>query len=293
MSPCVKFPVQKNNEEKMSEHWRTNYQTEANQKLQAEAAAAAERARREHEVEERKRETARREREDARIAKEKAEAERKAAAEAAKKARIARELVAKAEAKAREECEKAARVAEEAQREREEIARIKEELQREREEQARKSEEEQRKQEEEARIAEEKASIAAEEAVKEAKNSQREVANSVSLSLKKLGFVVKDIAAEGESLKILALKPSGAKAEFAVKLGGEMQYKLHNYAADKSANYEGQKCKKDIAEVEQLLEECYNVKLSDKALLWEENPDRKRKGSKELPTGGAAQTMSR
>ena len=277
----------------MSENWRADYLTEQERQRREEARIAAEQARREREAEERAREKARREREEARIAKEKAEAERKAAAEAAEKARIARELAEKAEAKAREECEKAARVAEEAQRELEEIARMKEELQQEREELAKKAEEERRAQEEAARIAEEKARIAADEAAKEAEKSQREVANSVTLSLKNLGFVVKEPEAEGESLKILALKPSGAKAEFDVKLGGEMQYKLHNYAADKSADYEGQKCKKDIAEVERLLEECYSVKLSGKKLLWEANPDRKRKGSKELPTGGAEQTTSR
>lgn len=277
----------------MSEHWKIDYQTEEFRKRLTEAAEAAAKVQTEREAENLAREKARQEREEARIAKEKAEAERKAAEEAAKKARIARELAAKAEAKARAECEKAARVAEEAQRDREEIAKMKEELQREREEQAKKAEEERIAQEEAARIAEEKARFAADEVAKEAEKSQREVAHSVTLSLRNLGFVVKEPEIEGESLKILALKPSGAKAEFDVKLGGEMQYKLHNYATDKLADYEGQKCKKDIAEVERLLEECYSVKLSGKKLQWEANPDRKRKGSKELPTGEAEQTMNR
>jgi hypothetical protein len=112
---------------------------------------------------------------------------------------------------------------------------------------------------------------------------RREVVKSIYQSLKKTGFIVDAPQLEGELVVIRSKKPAGAEARFDVKLNGSLTFKFDHY--------EGQKCRKDIDEVTQLLDECYGVKLSDKKVLWE-NPDRIKKGSKEYPTGGDTRTMN-
>jgi hypothetical protein len=117
---------------------------------------------------------------------------------------------------------------------------------------------------------------------------RREVVKSIRKSLKQTGFIVDSpVLEDGENngtVVIRARKPSGNEAKFDVKFDGGLTFKFDNY--------EGQKCRKDINEVTNLLEECYGVTLSDKKVLWE-NPDRIKKGSKELPTGGETRTMNR
>ncbi|MDR0391786.1 MAG: hypothetical protein LBH59_07760 [Planctomycetaceae bacterium] len=112
---------------------------------------------------------------------------------------------------------------------------------------------------------------------------RREVVKSIYQSLKNTGFIVDAPQLEGDVVVIHSQKPAGAEARFDVKLNGNLTFKFDHY--------EGKKCRKDIDEVTQLLDECYGVKLSDKKVLWE-NPDRIQKNSKEYPTGGETKTMN-
>jgi len=113
---------------------------------------------------------------------------------------------------------------------------------------------------------------------------RREVVKSIYKSLKQTGFIVDEPTLEGEAVIIRSKKPAGNQAAFTIQLDGNLTFKFDNY--------EGQKCKKDIDEVTQLLNDIYGVKLSDKKVFWE-NPDRLQKGSKEFPSGGATKTMNK
>jgi hypothetical protein len=111
---------------------------------------------------------------------------------------------------------------------------------------------------------------------------RREIVKSIYKTLKQVGFIVTPPVVSDEDVLIKAQKTAGQQAEFAIKLDGHFTFKFDNY--------EGQKCKADIVEVTKQLEEIYGVKLSDKKVLWE-NPDRIKKGSKELPQDGKERTV--
>ncbi|MDR2117554.1 MAG: hypothetical protein LBP87_14350 [Planctomycetaceae bacterium] len=110
---------------------------------------------------------------------------------------------------------------------------------------------------------------------------RRAVVKSIYKTLKQVGFVVSTPIVTDEDVLIKAQKPAGQQAEFAIKHDGQFKFKFDNY--------EGQRCKKDIDEVTKQLEEIYGVTLSDKKVLWK-NPERIKKGSKELPQGREERT---
>jgi hypothetical protein len=98
--------------------------------------------------------------------------------------------------------------------------------------------------------------------------SRRHVVASVMTLLAEAGFVVGDpvlFREDGDEVRIIARRPSGAEASFAVHLDGGFDYKFDNY--------EGQECSGDIANVLPRLQEIYGVELSDERVIWE-NPDR-------------------
>jgi hypothetical protein len=107
--------------------------------------------------------------------------------------------------------------------------------------------------------------------------SRKIVVRSIMESLQKTGFVVsnpKRERNEKDEVVILARKPAGAEASFRVTADGGLTYKFDHY--------EGQKCKTDIKEVEELLDDVYGIELSDKRILWE-NPDKIKKGTLDNP----------
>lgn len=86
------------------------------------------------------------------------------------------------------------------------------------------------------------------------------------------GFVVRkeDIRhiRETDTVKIMAMKPRGQKAEFSIDLHGRFIYHFQGY--------EGRACEKDIGPMEEDLERIYGIKLTDKKTLWS-NPDKEGK----------------
>jgi hypothetical protein len=103
------------------------------------------------------------------------------------------------------------------------------------------------------------------------------VVRSIMESLQKTGFVVsnpKREKGEKDEVVILARKPAGAEASFRITADGGLTYKFDHY--------EGSKCKTDIKEVEELLDDVYGIELSDKRILWE-NPDRIKMGMLDNP----------
>ena len=67
-----------------------------------------------------------------------------------------------------------------------------------------------------------------------------------------------------QSLLVLARRPSGEECQFVVRADGGMRYEFGNYA--------GNACRKDCAQVEEMLREAYGVILSNERVIWE-NPD--------------------
>ncbi|MCC8174633.1 MAG: hypothetical protein LIO65_09855 [Odoribacter sp.] len=89
-------------------------------------------------------------------------------------------------------------------------------------------------------------------------------------AIKSRGFVV-----DSESIKInrtknqviiVAMKPSGAKAEFKVFLDGKFEYRFDGY--------EGQACQRDIQPFMKDLEDVYGIKVTNQTELWNGNPDK-------------------
>ncbi|HPY75942.1 MAG: hypothetical protein KBC30_03470 [Planctomycetes bacterium] len=84
------------------------------------------------------------------------------------------------------------------------------------------------------------------------------------------GFIVDaksiKIDRENNQVNIIALKPSGAKAEFKVFLDGKFEYRFDGY--------EGQACQKDIQPFMKDLEEVYGIKVLKQTELWSGNPDK-------------------
>jgi hypothetical protein len=103
------------------------------------------------------------------------------------------------------------------------------------------------------------------------------VVRSIMESLQKTGFVVsnpKREKSEKDEVVILARKPAGQEAAFRIAADGKCSYKFDKY--------EGLKCKDDIEKVEEMLDDIYGIKLSDKRTLWQ-NPDHIKKGTIDNP----------
>ncbi|MDR1923862.1 MAG: hypothetical protein LBQ66_05770 [Planctomycetaceae bacterium] len=116
---------------------------------------------------------------------------------------------------------------------------------------------------------------------------RREVVKAVYESLNKTGFIVTNPKREQngkDEVVIRATKPAGSQAQFKVTLDGHLEYKFDNY--------EGSKCKTDIKNVTDLLQDVYGIELSHKRVLWE-NPDKIAKSSKNLPTDGNVWTTEK
>lgn len=89
-------------------------------------------------------------------------------------------------------------------------------------------------------------------------------------AIKNRGFVVDSksikIDRANNQVIIVAMKPSGAKAEFKVYLDGKFEYRFDGY--------EGQACQKDIQPFMKDLEEIYGIKVMKQTELWGGNPDK-------------------
>lgn len=99
---------------------------------------------------------------------------------------------------------------------------------------------------------------------------RKESVKIIVKAIKKRGFVVDaksiKIDRENNQVLIIAMKPSGAKAEFKVFLDGKFEYRFDGY--------EGQACQKDIQPFMQDLEEVYGIDVVNQTELWAGNPDR-------------------
>lgn len=88
-------------------------------------------------------------------------------------------------------------------------------------------------------------------------------------AIKKRGFYVDNqsikIDRANNQVNIIAMKPSGAKAEFKVYLDGRFEYRFDGY--------EGQACQKDIEPFMRDLEEVYGIKVVNQTEIWS-NPDK-------------------
>ena len=99
---------------------------------------------------------------------------------------------------------------------------------------------------------------------------RKESVKVIVKAIKSRGFVVdaKSIKIDriNNQVIIVAMKPSGAKAEFKVFLDGKFEYRFDGY--------EGQACQKDIQPFMQDLEEVYGIKVMNQTELWGGNPDK-------------------
>lgn len=99
---------------------------------------------------------------------------------------------------------------------------------------------------------------------------RKESVKIIVKAIKNRGFVVdaKSIKIDraNNQVVIVAMKPSGAKAEFKVFLDGKFEYRFDGY--------EGQACQKDIQPFMQDLEEVYGIKVMNQTELWGGNPDK-------------------
>lgn len=99
---------------------------------------------------------------------------------------------------------------------------------------------------------------------------RKESVKIIVKAIKSRGFVVDSKAIKidrvNNQVNIVAMKPSGAKAEFKVFLDGKFEYRFDGY--------EGQACQKDIQPFMKDLEEVYGMKVTNQIELWAGNPDR-------------------
>lgn len=99
---------------------------------------------------------------------------------------------------------------------------------------------------------------------------RKESVKIIVKAIKKRGFVVDSKSIKIDRINnqviIVAMKPSGAKAEFKVFLDGKFEYRFDGY--------EGQACQKDIQPFMQDLEEVYGIRITNQTELWAGNPDR-------------------
>ena len=95
---------------------------------------------------------------------------------------------------------------------------------------------------------------------------RKESVKIIVKSIKNRGFVVDAKSINIDQVIIVAMKPSGAKAEFKVFLDGKFEYCFNGY--------EGQACQKDIQPFMQDLEEVYGIKVMNQTELWGGNPDK-------------------
>lgn len=99
---------------------------------------------------------------------------------------------------------------------------------------------------------------------------RKESVKIIVRAIKDRGFVVDArsirIDHENNQVIIVAMKPSGAKAEFKVFLDGKFEYRFDGY--------EGQACHKDIQPFMKDLEEVYGIKVMKQTELWSGNPDK-------------------
>ena len=97
---------------------------------------------------------------------------------------------------------------------------------------------------------------------------RRAVVAALMELLEGVGFVVEPpqrYIEAGDIVRIVARKPSGNAAEFAVGIDGLMTCTFDQY--------EGRECEMDMNEVMPKLTEIYGIELADERVLWE-NPDR-------------------
>lgn len=98
---------------------------------------------------------------------------------------------------------------------------------------------------------------------------RKESVKIIVKAIKKRGFVVNNSSIKidrvNNQVNIVAMKPSGAKAEFKVYLDGKFEYRFDGY--------EGQACQKDIEPFMNDLEEIYGIKVVNQIDIWK-NPDK-------------------
>lgn len=89
-------------------------------------------------------------------------------------------------------------------------------------------------------------------------------------AIKNRGFIIDNrsivLDREKNQVSIIALKPSGARAEFKVFLDGKFEYCFNGYT--------GQACQQDIQPFMNDLEEVYGIKVINQIELWNGNPDK-------------------
>lgn len=98
---------------------------------------------------------------------------------------------------------------------------------------------------------------------------RKESVKIIVQAIKKRGFIVNNnsikIDRVNNQVNIVAMKPSGAKAEFKVFLDGKFEYRFDGY--------EGQACQRDVEPFMADLEEIYGIKVTNQTEIWK-NPDK-------------------
>lgn len=98
---------------------------------------------------------------------------------------------------------------------------------------------------------------------------RRSAIQAIVRSISARGFVVDRSnirhIRETDTVRLVAVKPSGQRAEFSIDLHGRFMYHFQGY--------EGSACEKDIGPLERDLEEVYGIRLTDRQTVWS-NPDR-------------------
>lgn len=98
---------------------------------------------------------------------------------------------------------------------------------------------------------------------------RKSAVQAIIKSISARGFIIKKEnirrIEKNDTVKIIAMKPGGQKAEFSIDLTGRFMYHFQGY--------EGQACQKDISPLERDLEEVYGIKLTDGKTVWD-NPDK-------------------
>ena len=98
---------------------------------------------------------------------------------------------------------------------------------------------------------------------------RRSAIQAIVRSISARGFVVDRSnirhIRETDTVRLVAVKPGGQRAEFSIDLHGRFMYHFQGY--------EGSACEKDIGPLERDLEEVYGIRLTDRQTVWS-NPDR-------------------
>lgn len=112
-----------------------------------------------------------------------------------------------------------------------------------------------------------------------AEKARKEAVRGLIATLKGMGFVVPGPRLVEGRVVLAGRLASGRLARFEVAVDGEMEFDLDGY--------EGRACAEDMEKVETTLRDKFGVQLGPPQVVWK-NPDRRSKGARDLPPGGAS-----